>query len=568
MCVSPPRTKAEQPAQLLHQGWVHGGRRRTSTCDANEIHAPGPPVSSAHHTMSSVDGAGASEEGVCPACTPETRTARAATIEWVACSHCDAWFHCNCVGVEDAGDYAKWYCGSCLADASLGLQNVKRPPRRRSRRDRPATDYAAIQEGRPPDPLGRWALYLERCASLPRGAARVSAETWTQAWLDTDPRAWTEPTVVPAGGSPEQPGDHIAGMVVPGRTTSIRQIAELVGRDTQVEVIDVNTQMSSNAWTLEEWADYFETPAAEREKVLNIISLEVSGTPLERLIQAPAVVAANDWVERDWPRDRRPPGPDASRWPKVQRYVLMGVENAFTDFHIDFAGSYVYYHVVWGRKVFLFAPPTPANLAAYRAWTSSSHQETVWLGDTLQRMSRVEISQGETMIIPSGWIHAVHTPCDTLVIGGNFLSDYDVAMHWRIEELEIATRVPRKFRFPHLMRLTWYVAHGWRNRLQGKRAAQYPTRVLHGVQQLCRRLDTEVQRLDLPEQDGEEAKKSRPQVQRRAAHDALPRDVVSDPHALLSELRTLVAEELGRREPDGVDKPRKRVKSEPPSERA
>lgn len=101
--------------------------------------------------------------------------------------------------------------------------------------------------------------------------------------------------------------------------------------------------------------------------------------------------------------------------------------------------------------MFLFAPPTPKNLAAYRSWTSSSRQEAEWLGYSLQRMSRVEIAAGETMFIPPGWIHAVHTAEDSLVIGGNFLSDCDVAMHFKVEELEIATRVPRKFRFPHLM---------------------------------------------------------------------------------------------------------------------
>jgi hypothetical protein len=34
----------------------------------------------------------------------------------------------------------------------------------------------------------------------------------------------------------------------------------------------------------------------------------------------------------------------------------------------------VWYHVISGRKVFLAAPPTPANLAAFEEWSSSGKQ--------------------------------------------------------------------------------------------------------------------------------------------------------------------------------------------------
>ena len=57
---------------------------------------------------------------------------------------------------------------------------------------------------------------------------------------------------------------------------------------------------------------------------------------------------------------------------------------------------------------------------------------------------KVELKTGNTMIIPTGWIHAVvgillviavslshhphkYTPMDTLVFGGNFLHSYEVA---------------------------------------------------------------------------------------------------------------------------------------------
>lgn len=35
---------------------------------------------------------------------------------------------------------------------------------------------------------------------------------------------------------------------------------------------------------------------------------------------------------------------------------------------------------------------------------------------------QLEINEGETAMIPAGWIHAVHTPVDSVVYGGNFLT--------------------------------------------------------------------------------------------------------------------------------------------------
>jgi F-box/leucine-rich repeat protein 10/11 len=53
-------------------------------------------------------------------------------------------------------------------------------------------------------------------------------------------------------------------------------------------------------------------------------------------------------------------------------------------------------------------------------------QTSVWLGDMVDEVVRVELVTGNTMIIPTGWIHAVGTPKDTLVFGGNFLHSYNI----------------------------------------------------------------------------------------------------------------------------------------------
>jgi F-box/leucine-rich repeat protein 10/11 len=58
-------------------------------------------------------------------------------------------------------------------------------------------------------------------------------------------------------------------------------------------------------------------------------------------------------------------------------------------------------------QTFLFIRPTAANLASYERWSGSEIQNHTWLGDMVDKVTRVELREGNTMIIPTGWIHAV-----------------------------------------------------------------------------------------------------------------------------------------------------------------
>jgi hypothetical protein len=49
-----------------------------------------------------------------------------------------------------------------------------------------------------------------------------------------------------------------------------------------------------------------------------------------------------DWIDKVWPQRWKA----ATKYPQVQVYCLMSVQNAYTDFHIDFGGSSVWYHVI------------------------------------------------------------------------------------------------------------------------------------------------------------------------------------------------------------------------------
>ncbi|KAG9711409.1 Clavaminate synthase-like protein, partial [Aureobasidium melanogenum] len=53
-------------------------------------------------------------------------------------------------------------------------------------------------------------------------------------------------------------------------------------------------------------------------------------------------------------------------------------------------------------------------------------------------------------------IHAVWTPENSLVIGGNFLTRMHYSTQFRIVDIEKAIKTPQKFRYPHFQKVMWY----------------------------------------------------------------------------------------------------------------
>lgn len=212
---------------------------------------------------------------------------------------------------------------------------------------------------------------------------------------------------------------------------------------------------------MKKWVDYTNLPTKARKRIYHIISLEFSHTKLENHMKAPEIVNQMDWIQH-WPAQFSDPNSQIEGrmiYPKVQKYCLMGLKNSFTDFHIDFGGSSVWYHVVSGEKVFLLIPPTTLNLEIYLKWTSSKNQSSTFLADLVEAAICVVVKKGNTFFIPSGWIHAVQTREDSFVFGGNFLHSFNIKMQLKIFELEVKQKIKPKFSFPFFEETNWFAAY-------------------------------------------------------------------------------------------------------------
>jgi F-box/leucine-rich repeat protein 10/11 len=94
------------------------------------------------------------------------------------------------------------------------------------------------------------------------------------------------------------------GGLLPDPNMTLTDVANVIGPDTPIKIIEVESQGEITDRTLSEFADYLKN-RTDSHKTLNMISLEVSATPLSTRVQAPQVVRDLDWIDFMWPLERR-----------------------------------------------------------------------------------------------------------------------------------------------------------------------------------------------------------------------------------------------------------------------
>ncbi|KPM02554.1 lysine-specific demethylase 2B-like protein [Sarcoptes scabiei] len=261
------------------------------------------------------------------------------------------------------------------------------------------------------------------------------------------------------------------GMRIPPQSFTVDDVKSCVGSRRILDVMNVDTQ-KDDTMTMKEWCNYYNS--VERHQLLNVISLEFSHTKLEAHVDSPKIVKQMDWIDLVWPRHLKRMQKEGTnalhemKYPKVQKYCLMSVKGCYTDFHIDFGGTSVWYHILKGGKIFWLIPPTETNIQLYEKWTLSGKQSDIFFGDTVEHCCRVKLISGNTFFIPTGWIHAVYTLEDSLVFGGNFLHSFGIEKQLRVAQVEDITKVPYKFRYPFFTEVLWYVLVRYVHCLMGK----------------------------------------------------------------------------------------------------
>ncbi|XP_054844233.1 lysine-specific demethylase 7A isoform X1 [Eublepharis macularius] len=355
----------------------------------------------------------------------------------IECDICKDWFHGSCVRVEEhhAVDIDLYHCPNC--------EILHGPSLMKKRRNWHRHDYTEFDDGSKPVQAGTRTFVKQlRARSFPSAddiILKMHGSQLTQRYLEK--HGFDVPIMVPKLDG--------LGLRLPPPTFSVLDVERYVGGDKVIDVIDVARQADSKM-KLHNYVKYFMNP--DRPKVLNVISLEFSDTKMSELVEVPDIARKLSWVENYWPDDSVFPKPF------VQKYCLMGVQDSYTDFHIDFGGTSVWYHVLWGEKIFYLIKPTNENLAIYESWSSSVTQSEVYFGDKVDKCYKCVVKQGHTLFVPTGWIHAVLTSQDCMAFGGNFLHNLNIGMQLRCYEMEKRLKTPDLFKFPFFEAICWFVA--------------------------------------------------------------------------------------------------------------
>ncbi|XP_062454648.1 histone lysine demethylase PHF8 isoform X2 [Rhea pennata] len=380
----------------------------------------------------------------------------------IECDVCQDWFHGSCVGVEEdaAAEIDLYHCPKCQELHGPSIMKRRRGPTKQP----DAEPIRTIRTGSAQfvrELRGRTFPSADEVLLKPSGA-QLTVE-----YLEEN--SFSVPILVLRKEG--------LGMTLPPPTFTARDIEHYVGPDKEIDVIDVARQADCRM-RLGDFVTYF--CGTRRDRVLNVISLEFSDTRLSNLVETPRIVRKLSWVENLWP------GESVFERPSVQKYCLMGARDSYTDFHIDFGGTSVWYHVLRGEKVFYLVRPTPANLALFETWSSSSNQGEMFFGDQVDRCYRCPLRQGQTLFIPTGWIHAVLTPVDCLAFGGNFLHSLNIDMQLKAYEIEKRLSTADLFKFPNFETICWYVGKHLLDTFRGLREnRRHPVAYLvHGAKAL------------------------------------------------------------------------------------
>jgi JmjC domain, hydroxylase len=305
---------------------------------------------------------------------------------------------------------------------------------------------------------------------------------------------------------------------------TIRHVADVIGHHWPVRVMDVEHQEELHGWTLGDLVHSFEDEGRlrfcdgsnsngedpkldenkqhsrstdshfakrkaaakacqslishqNRPRTLNQISLEFSQTKLASRVKSPQFVRDLAWQYLK-PSDT-----------PVQYYCLTSQQGCYTDFHVDFGGSHVWYHVLSGVKMFCLISPTKANLRIYEEWLGHQNQASIFLPNLIknpQEVLTVNLCTSQTLSIPTGWIHAVYTPEDAIVLGGNFLHGFDIAIQLETNEIEERTRVVQSHRFPYFKDIHFCAGASYLQKLRAKTLAK---RELDNIPDLLKALE-------------------------------------------------------------------------------
>ncbi|RWS27762.1 Histone lysine demethylase PHF8-like protein, partial [Leptotrombidium deliense] len=352
------------------------------------------------------------------------------------CDCCEACFHGLCVNIEEYEYYEieTYHCSKC--ESLHGRSSAKLVCNIHRRDKSEMDDNLQTESGTPQFLLDL--MQAELCDGE-QIVDKVKGQSLTMGYLLK--RGFNRPIVV----------ECIDGldMQVPNEDFDERVVMSKIGTDYVLDVFNARRQEMMKMKMLT-FVRLMQTHPSQRDASVyyDCHSLEISRTELSNMVRVPRVVNNMCWISSCWPQSHFKP--------ELLKYCVISMERSYLDFHIDYGGSSMWYHVFKGQKIFFLVEPTINNIALYEQWKASPNQSETPFYRCVEKCYKFKLNQGSTLFIPGGWIHAVYSSCDSIAFAGNFLHNFSIPFQLQINELE--QRLYGVNSFPYFELVHWYAA--------------------------------------------------------------------------------------------------------------
>lgn len=212
----------------------------------------------------------------------------------------------------------------------------------------------------------------------------------------------------------------------------------LVAQRPTVPTLDVKHQLPGPHWTGEQWVDYWKRRCGEAGD-----GGSISNTACQTLLAAPALIMNS--LPHATSRPACINDVDVLSYAPCDTFIGYFPFKACTKFSLPPVGAAVWLRIVRGSVKVVLIPPTQDNLSSYAAnLTASPQEQTEFLPKLCQGTALVELSaeEGGILMVPPGWLIAVATIADAILLGGHFYRADSLSLHvdcWQLQERIVAS---------------------------------------------------------------------------------------------------------------------------------
>jgi Cupin len=226
-------------------------------------------------------------------------------------------------------------------------------------------------------------------------------------------------------------------------------------------VIEVHEQKEyRQKYTWNDVKEFFEAET-RTDTAYNQVNCCFAHSNIKDCVISPEFVRKNDWIDRYF-TERDTANPDNYDYPRVQKTVVTSTRHCFMDCHFDYGGLAAWFYVLKGQKDFILIEPTRNNIELYESCYDAKKPGNEWFCTRVARdhpdtLYRITLREGQTLVFPAGFIHAVYTPLDTIAFVGCFMYDEAAStslyMHDNVECYEKEPNFLPKYREMFLLAL-------------------------------------------------------------------------------------------------------------------